>query len=271
MLALLRREEPGTKLARRYGISEQTLYRWRDEFVSAGESALAGSGKLGAALKRRIEELERELSQRDTGDWRDHDCQSGAKKKHGRLGLSDEVREHVRQQVGENPRSRLTEVLRWLGIAPSSWYRPRVAAGEGKRPGPSPKPIAEEVRKVVVALAELNPWYGYKRIAVMCRRAGKKVRNRESYRVMREEGLLQKRRSSKAELYQAAKLYELLPQKANDLWQMDVTYIHIPGYGWYYAVTVIDYYQRRPLTWARFNHLLQVFPRPPQQSRPRHP
>jgi hypothetical protein len=29
-----------------------------------------------------------------------------------------------------------------------------------------------------------------------------------------------------------AKLFELLPQKANDLGQMDVTYIHIPGYGW---------------------------------------
>jgi transposase InsO family protein len=25
---------------------------------------------------------------------------------------------------------------------------------------------------------------------------------------------------------------------------MDVTYIHIPGYGWQYAVTVIDYYSR---------------------------
>ena len=30
----------------------------------------------------------------------------------------------------------------------------------------------------------------------------------------------------------------------NQLWQMDVTYIHIPGYGWQYAVTVIDYYSR---------------------------
>ena len=25
---------------------------------------------------------------------------------------------------------------------------------------------------------------------------------------------------------------------------MDVTYIHIPSYGWWYAVTVIDYYSR---------------------------
>jgi transposase InsO family protein len=39
-------------------------------------------------------------------------------------------------------------------------------------------------------------------------------------------------------------LFELLPQKPNDLWQMDVTYIHLPGYGWWYAVTVIDYYSR---------------------------
>ena len=40
------------------------------------------------------------------------------------------------------------------------------------------------------------------------------------------------------------KLFELLPQGPNDLWQMDVTYMHIPGYGWWYAVTVIDYYSR---------------------------
>ena len=45
-------------------------------------------------------------------------------------------------------------------------------------------------------------------------------------------------------LHQAAKLFELLPQRPNDLWQMDVTYVHIPGYGWWYAVTVIDYYSR---------------------------
>ena len=35
---------------------------------------------------------------------------------------------------------------------------------------------------------------------------------------------------------------------------MDVTYIHIPGYGWWYAVTVIDYYSRYllacHLTWS---------------------
>ncbi len=61
---------------------------------------------------------------------------------------------------------------------------------------------------------------------------------------MKDHGLLQDRKTRRAEVYQAAKLFKLLPQGPNDLWQMDVTYIHIPGYGWWYAVTVIDYYSR---------------------------
>jgi hypothetical protein len=138
------------------------------------------------------------------------------------------------------PRPRQTRVLRLVGIAPSSWHRvPR--AGQRKRPGPPRRPIADAVITAVVAMATANPWYGYKRIAVMCRRAGSIVKDREAYVVMKDHGLLQKRKTRRAEVYQAAKLFELLPQGSNDLWQMDVTYIHIPGYGWWYAVTVIDY------------------------------
>ena len=70
------------------------------------------------------------------------------------------------------------------------------------------------------------------------------MKDREAYVVMRDHRLLQKPRERAAELYQAARLFELLPQQPNDLWQMDVTYIHIPGHGWWYAVTVIDYYSR---------------------------
>lgn len=66
VLVLLRREEAASRVARRYGVSEQTLYRWRDEFLAGGEVALAGSsGKNSDPRKRRIEELERALAQRD--------------------------------------------------------------------------------------------------------------------------------------------------------------------------------------------------------------
>jgi len=65
VLSLLRREEPATVLARRYGIAEGTLYRWRDEFVAAGEAALAhGRGKADPTI-RRCKELEGQLEERD--------------------------------------------------------------------------------------------------------------------------------------------------------------------------------------------------------------
>lgn len=142
-----------------------------------------------------------------------------------------------------SPPARQTHVLRLVGVAPSSWHRP-VREGERKRPGPPPRVLADEVVQAVVTMATENPWYGYKRIAVMCRRAGQAVTDRQAYQVMRSQGLLQKRRTRRAEVHQTAKLFELLPQQANDLWQMDVTYLHIPGFGWWYAVTVIDYYSR---------------------------
>ena len=65
VLMLLRREEPAAKLARRFGISEQTLYRWRDDFLAGGEAALA-NGKGGADPRdREIRELKKEVESRD--------------------------------------------------------------------------------------------------------------------------------------------------------------------------------------------------------------
>jgi transposase-like protein len=65
VLSLLRREEPATVLARRYGISENTLYRWRDEFMTAGEAALANGKGKADPRDRRISELNKQLGQRD--------------------------------------------------------------------------------------------------------------------------------------------------------------------------------------------------------------
>ena len=66
VLSLLRREEPADAIARRYGVSEPTLYRWRDDFLAAGEAALANGTRGGAnARDRQIAELERQIEKRD--------------------------------------------------------------------------------------------------------------------------------------------------------------------------------------------------------------
>ena len=63
VLALLRKEEPTAQLARRLGVSEQSLCRWRDEFLAGGEAALGG-GQNGAARDRE-KQLRSQLEERD--------------------------------------------------------------------------------------------------------------------------------------------------------------------------------------------------------------
>jgi transposase len=65
VLALLRQQEPAAVLARRYGLSEGTLYRWRDEFLQGGKAALCGTTNGKDGSPHRVAELERQLSERD--------------------------------------------------------------------------------------------------------------------------------------------------------------------------------------------------------------
>jgi transposase-like protein len=63
VLRLLSKEEPAVQIARRAGVSEQTLYRWRDEFIGGGKQALSGRGENEQAKK--ITRLEEQLAERD--------------------------------------------------------------------------------------------------------------------------------------------------------------------------------------------------------------
>lgn len=65
VLSLLRREEPTPAIARRYGISEQTLYRMRDQFLEGGRSAIAQGRTKSNARDQQLKELEREVAHRD--------------------------------------------------------------------------------------------------------------------------------------------------------------------------------------------------------------
>ncbi|MCC7411665.1 MAG: helix-turn-helix domain-containing protein [Gammaproteobacteria bacterium] len=64
VVRLLSKEEPAVQIARRAGISEQTLYRWRDEFIGGGKQALGGRGGDGEQA-RMLKRLSGEVTERD--------------------------------------------------------------------------------------------------------------------------------------------------------------------------------------------------------------
>ena len=64
VLRLLSKEEQAVQIARRAGISEQTLYRWREEFTSGGKHALNGRGA-EAEQGKVVRRLEGEVAERD--------------------------------------------------------------------------------------------------------------------------------------------------------------------------------------------------------------
>jgi hypothetical protein len=164
-------------------------------------------------------------------------------------------------QAAERP-LRLTRILDALGSR-ATWYRraaseppgaPQPAAGVARR-GPPAQDLPTWERHVVLTVAQAFPWYGYKKSALICERLdepvgqgrpGGPVPRRRGYRILKEAGLLRwlKARSAERARQEVAKLYPLLPQRPNELWQTDVTYLRIPGYGWWYAITVIAYDSR---------------------------
>ena len=141
------------------------------------------------------------------------------------------------------PKPRLLQVLALLEIPKSTWYRKPVKDPKprGRRPQPLDPAQVEAIRRICFR----GPRWGYKRVAVIARRwIDRQIYgNSLVYRIMKQEGLLQKRRPRPAELRQTMRLFELLPRRPNELWQIDVTYIHLQS-EWWYAVTVIDYYSR---------------------------
>lgn len=62
VVRLMSKEEPATQIARRAGITKQTLYRWCDEFVNGGKQALNARG---TKAEQAMERLQSQVTERD--------------------------------------------------------------------------------------------------------------------------------------------------------------------------------------------------------------
>jgi hypothetical protein len=91
------------------------------------------------------------------------------------------LRQYVTEELAGRATLGRTRLLEALDIATSSWYRQPVPLDEPKRGGQAPQPIAAPIRQAVIEMATANSWYGCNRSAVMCRRAGQAVKDRQAY------------------------------------------------------------------------------------------
>ena len=133
---------------------------------------------------------------------------------------------------------RLPRVLGALGISHSSWYARSRTKGGGV--GRVAEPIDESLaRGAFQRLPGVTRGGGINASRWCVKDQGWRFRI-VWCKLMKRGGLLQNLRVRKAEMYQTAKLVGLLPGGCNELWQADVTYVHVPGHCWWYAVTVID-------------------------------
>ena len=64
VLAMLRHDATVPELARRCGVSENTLYRWRDQFLEGGLAGLR-SGNKPTEKSREVADLKKQVAERD--------------------------------------------------------------------------------------------------------------------------------------------------------------------------------------------------------------
>ena len=113
VLRLLGKEELAAQIARRAGISEQTLYRWRDEFISGGQHALNGRGAQAEQAKV-VERLQSEIAEREQV-IRELTIANRI------FELSVKVREMIRAECMASPGVRLNRVLKALKVEEVYW------------------------------------------------------------------------------------------------------------------------------------------------------
>ena len=132
------------------------------------------------------------------------------------------------------------------------WVRLHRQTGRygGGRPGPRKAPhalLAEEKAKIIALSRE--EVYGdltHRQLAVMASETDQVQASPSSfYRVMKEQGLMERRNDK---VRQPQKKPEVKPQRPNEIWSWDVTYLAL-GSIFVYLFAIIDVYSRKIVGW----------------------
>ena len=113
-------------------------------------------------------------------------------------------------------------------------------------PAAPTRPPAEEVEAAIVELAVANPTDGYRMVTAWARRRlGRPVNRKRVLRVMRERGLIQRRRPSGRR--RRPGFFRV--QRPDQLWHLDMTSVWVAEHGWVYLMAAIDCCTREITAW----------------------
>src|SRR6266496_4107448 len=166
---------------------------------------------------------------------------------------ADTVRDATRAEVDGFRRE--NEQLKQLGLPKSTYYDwcrrggRRTLALED-RPSRSRAPwnrLRPEEVQAVLALARASPELSPRELALRITDAGAfSVSESSCYRLLKRHGLV---KPAEVLGFAAQKEYYRKTSRPNQMWASDGAYLKVPGWGYYYLVTVLDDYSRFILAW----------------------
>ncbi|MCA1678585.1 MAG: IS3 family transposase [Actinobacteria bacterium] len=135
----------------------------------------------------------------------------------------------------------LSAVARVMQVTRQAIYRtpkPRVA--------PQRRLPISDVEQAIVEVAKDNPTDGYRMVwALTRRRLGRAINRKRVLRVMREQRLIQRRRS----IPRRRRPGFFRITRPGELWHMDMTAVWVAEHGWVYLNAIIDCCTREIVSW----------------------
>jgi putative transposase len=122
---------------------------------------------------------------------------------------------------------------------------------------PSPPGAASDLLIRIGAICDEFECYGYRRVGAALRHQGVVVNGKKLRRLMREHGLQPKRRRRyvvTTDSDHAGPIFpdlakDVVPERPNQLWVSDLTYVAIPG-GFVYLAAILDAWSRKVVGYA---------------------
>ncbi len=133
-----------------------------------------------------------------------------------------------------------------LGLAKSTYYRWRSLPDKSKPMIPWNKLSAKEEELVLDKAIEF-PELSSRQLALkITDTGGSYISESTVYRILKREGLI---KPAQITGFKASKEYHHKTKRPNELWATDCSHMKIPGWGYYYLVTVMDDFSRFILAW----------------------